>query len=165
MHNILIFSPTKFLSVYTDWFESDVCLIPRDNNFYKNLPIQTKFRGYFWYIHQNFLVLNFKTLSWAFSWSGFLRGCPDLEGSKNVFFLIALGVGPLKFWKNHFFYWLKKLFEPSRIRDKRYTRPTSCSLKFRYSGAPKYSETPTCDKSLPDRRVQHNDLLFNFELL
>ena len=31
-----------------------------------------------------------------------------------------------------FFYWLKKSFEPSRIRDRRsHTRPKSCPLKFR----------------------------------
>ena len=37
----------------------------------------------------------------------------------------------MKFWKNVFFYWLKKSYEPSRIRGKRsHTRPKSCLLKF-----------------------------------
>ena len=33
-----------------------------------------------------------------------------------------------------------------------------------YSSALKCSDTTTCERSLPARRVQHNDLPFNFEL-
>ena len=42
------------------------------------------------------------------------------------------GLDHCEILKKSFFYWLKKSFEPSRIRDKRsHTRPKSCSSKFR----------------------------------
>ena len=42
------------------------------------------------------------------------------------------GLDNCKFLKKSFFYWLKKSFEPPRIRDERsHTRPKSSSLKFR----------------------------------
>jgi len=69
------------------------------------------------------------------------------------------------FKKSIFFYWLKKSFEPSRIRDKRfYICQKSFSLKFRALSRP----LPTAPKRLPAVnttpacRVQHYVLPFDF---
>ena len=68
----------------------------------------------------------------------------------------------MKLKKNHFFYWLKKILWTQKVSYP--PEVVFIEISSYYSSAPKCSETPTGDKSLPARRVSimTYHFIFNF---